>query len=377
MGQPILVNARARQLLGQREDLAAGVDHLSNVYRLHRPDGSTYPAEELPVTKALRQRLTSTANDIVIHYPDGRRIPLITWAAPIDLTGLGQHYSAVWVFEDISALRQAEAELQRAQRMELIGRLASGVAHDFNNLLTVVLTLAELVQHGLPPDHPAREDLKRITYAGEQAANLAHQLLAFSKQRRVEPKRIDVNRVASRTLELLRATLPKSIQIEPALAQLDLPVQADEMQLQQVLMNLCLNARDAMPQGGRLEVRTELVDGTEWRVDAALRKGIVEKPGLPSTIHHGPSTTHWVRLTVQDDGEGIPVELQGRIFDAFYSTKERGTGLGLAMVRQIVEGFGGHVAVTSRPGEGARFDVWLPLETATAITAREGSFRRA
>jgi signal transduction histidine kinase len=381
-GPPILVNARARHLLGQRELETASLDQLVEVYRLCRPDGTPYPTEELPVVDAVRRGVTGMRDDIVVHRPDGQRIPLITWAAPIDLAGLGQNYSAVWVFEDISALRQAEAELQRAQRLELIGRLASGVAHDFNNLLTVVLTLAELVQHGLPPDHPAREDLKRITYAGEQAANLAHQLLAFSKQRRVEPKRIDVNRVASRTLELLRATLPKSIHIEPALAQLDLPVQADEMQLQQVLMNLCLNARDAMPQGGRLEVRTEPVDGTEWRVDAALSKGIVEKPGFPSTIHHhAPSTTHWVRLTVQDNGEGIPVELQGRIFDAFFSTKERGTGLGLAMVRQIVEGFGGHVAVTSRPGEGARFDVWLPRETATAtataITAREGSFHRA
>ncbi len=192
----------------------------------------------------------------------------------------------------------------------------------------MVLTLAELAQNSLPPDHPARDDLRRISYAGEQAANLAHQLLTFSKQRRVVPQRIDINRVAARTLELLRATLPRAIHIESALADAELPVQADEMQLQQVLMNLCLNARDAMPHGGHLSVRTEAVAG------------------------NGQGPGDWIRLSVQDNGEGIPEEIQGSIFDAFFSTKERGTGLGLAMVRQIVEGFGGHVEVASQPGPG-------------------------
>jgi PAS domain S-box-containing protein len=462
-GLPVLVNVRARQLLGRREDQAAGLARLVEVYRLCRPDGTPYPTEELPVTAALRRGATVLCDDIVVYRPDGQRLPLITWAAPIDLGGPGRHDAAVWVFEDLSALRQAEAarresesrlraivetmpilliqldgagrmtylnpaaqsatgygpaelragagwetivhpddlprareavaqalggqtarlelryrpldgsekvgyalvvprredgrvagvtalmvdmtrerqleaDLQRAQRLELIGRLASGIAHDFNNLLTVVLTLAELARNSLPMDHPTLDDLRRISLAGEQAANLAHQLLAFSKQRRAEPRRIDVNRVAERALELLRATLPKSIHVEPSLAQAELPVQADEMQLQQVLMNLCLNARDAMPHGGRLGVRTEAVPGD------------------------GGGAAHWVRLSVQDNGEGIPGELQGRIFDAFFSTKERGTGLGLAMVRQIVEGFGGRVEVASRPGEGARFDVWLPRE---------------
>jgi signal transduction histidine kinase len=344
-GLPILVNPRARQLLGQREDPTAGLSRLAQVYRLRRPDGTPYPTDELPVVAALRRGVTGMRDDIVVHRPDGRRVPLITWAAPIDLAGLGQHDAAVWVFEDLSLLRQAEAArreseaaLLRAQRLELIGRLASGIAHDFNNLLTVVLTLADLVRNSLPPDHATQDDLRRITYAGEQAANLAHQLLAFSKQRRPTPQRINVNRVAARALELLRATLPRAIHIEPALADADLFVQADEMQLQQALMNLCLNARDAMPHGGRLRVRTEDVPGD------------------------GQATAGWVHLSVEDNGEGIPEELQGRIFDAFFSTRERGTGLGLAMVRQIVEGFGGRVEVSSRPGEGARFDVWLPRE---------------
>jgi signal transduction histidine kinase len=362
-GLPILVNARARYLLGQREDPAAGLSRLVQAYRLYRPDGAPYPTDELPVAAALRRGVAGMRDDIVVHRPDGQRLPLITWAAPIDLGGRGGHDAAVWVFEDLSPLRQAEAArreseaaLQRAQRLELIGRLASGIAHDFSNLLTVILTLAELARDSLPEDHAARDDLRRISYAGQQAANLAHQLLAFSKQQRAAPRRIDVSRVAGRALELLRATLPKAIHIEPALADGELAVQADEMQLQQVLMNLCLNARDAMPHGGRLQVRTEAVDSGQWTVDSE------GSPSSLSTVHCPLSTGNWVRLSVQDSGDGIPEDLQGRIFDPFFSTKERGTGLGLTMVRQIVEGFGGRVEVSSRPGEGARFDIWLPRD---------------
>jgi signal transduction histidine kinase len=330
-GRPILVNARARQLLGQLEDPSAGPDRLVEVYHLCRPDGTPYPTEELPVVGALRHGLTSMRDDIMVSRPDGQMMPLITWAAPVDLGSRDGGDAAVWVFEDLTALRRAEMELQRAQRLEVIGRLSSGIAHDFNNLLTVVLTLAQVIQDTLPPDHSAQQDLRRIAYAGEQAANLANQLLAFSKNRPAIPRRLDVNRVARRTLELLQATLPRLIKIESELADGELIVEADEMQLQQVLMNLCLNARDAMPKGGRLRVRT-------------LKCSAADE----------------VCLSVEDNGEGIPEDLQQRIFDPFFTTRERGTGLGLAMVRQIVERVGGRVTVWSRPGEGSRFDVSLP-----------------
>lgn len=610
-GRPILVNTRARQLLGQREDSSAGLEHLPKTYHLHRPDGSAYPADELPVTLAVRQGLTAMRDDIVVHRPDGRRLPLVTWAAPIDLRGQGQTQAAVWVFEDLTALHQAEAarresetrlravvetmaeglvvqdatgtitecnpaaavvhgvpgerlrgrslltsewrylredgsllpleehpaqvsmqtgqpvrdvvlgialpprlnghtpngaapslppvrwvlvsamplpsslgrspggvvttfaditahrqaqevlraseekyrglvetlplmalqfdrearvtyvnpatetitgydlndlrgtgwesvvcpedlprarsifsevlagqtvrtelrcrakdgrdlvgyliaqprrqsgqvigvtalvvdmtrerrlerELQRSQRLELIGRLSSGIAHDFNNLLNVILTLTELVQANLPSEHPARADLRRITEAGEQAAGLAGQLLAFSKQRRTVAQRVDVNRVARRTAEMLRAALPASIELEPALSTEQLLVQADEMQLHQVLMNLCLNARDAMPEGGRLILRTE---------------------GDATANGNGHAGGSWVRVSVQDNGEGMSDIVKGRIFDPFFSTKEHGTGLGLAVVQQIVESHGGEVKVWSEPGAGSRFEIWLP-----------------
>lgn len=613
-GQPILVNARARQLLGQREDLSANLEHLSEVYRLHRPDGSSYPIEDLPVYLALRQGLTAMRDDIVVHRPDGRRAPLVTWAAPVTLAGPDRHdassspsapEAAVWVMEDLTALHQAEAarrdteirlrailetmsegvvvrdrngcvidcntaasvilgqapeklrgstldnsewrlmredgtmvaredypaavvlrmgrpvrnlvyavvshgpkrqpddrrfkdvrwvlanamplgpgcsgeqrgalgvvstyiditktiraqrmlrdseekyrdlveslplmviqadtdlrvtyanpatrdvtgydlneiaepvlwsrhvhpddvsrlvalghealagrsgraeyryrakdgsdkvglaftephrrsdgaivgtttliadvtrerqleqELLRAQRLELIGKLSSGIAHDFNNLLSVVLSMSELASASLPPDHTAQVELGRIQEATEQAANLAGQLLAFGKQSKSASRRLDINPIVARTLELLRATLPSRITLKAELSKQALFVQTDKTQVQQVLMNLCLNARDAMPDGGVLHVRTA-------RVSA---KG------------------EWVCLSVSDQGTGVSEAVKAHLFDPFFSTKERGAGLGLAVVQHIVKSHGGRVEVASEPDCGARFDVCWP-----------------
>jgi len=241
------------------------------------------------------------------------------------------------VIVDMTRERQLEQDLQRAQRLELIGRLSSGIAHDFNNLLAVVLSLAELAHDSLPSDHSVHDDLNRITAAGEQAAALAGQLLAFSKQPRPTARRAEVNRAARRTLDLLRGVLPSAVRMEISLADGELFVPLDETQLQQVLMNLCLNARDAMPDGGRISVHTEAASAAE------------EAGAAP-----------WVRLSVADEGCGMSDEIKLQIFDPFFSTKERGTGLGLAVVRQIVEGCGGRVEVVTEPGRGSHFDLWLP-----------------
>jgi PAS domain S-box-containing protein len=235
---------------------------------------------------------------------------------------------------DMTRERRLEHELQRSQRLELIGRLSSGIVHDFNNMLTVVMNYADLAGQGVGPDHPIHQDLQHILEASERAKGLASQLLAFSKNRKVETTRFDVNQLVRHTLDLLRSSLPQTIQVAAVLHDGELPIVANETQLQQVLMNLCLNAKDAMPQGGRLEVRTESVARNERR---------------------------WVRLAVRDEGHGMPENVRSKIFDLFFTTKEHGTGLGLAVVQQIVESYNGGVEVHSAPGEGATFEVWLPL----------------
>jgi PAS domain S-box-containing protein len=607
-GQPLLVNARARQLLGQREDLAAGLSHLAAVYRLHRADGQPYPWDELPVYQALRHGTTSMRDDIVVHRPDGRRVPLVTWAAPVNLGSAGEPDAAVWVLEDLSALRQAEAarqdtelrlrvvvetmaeglivqnqagvivecnpaacailgvgaeqlrgssslgpqdgcvqetgaslpreaqpdrvvfrtgkpvrdmvigirahtaeagtnneppvqrwilansmpvsltdklgdnrgqrcvttfaditahrqalevlrqseeqyrglvetmplmllrfapdgtlsylnpatrtitgygsdelrqpgfwqscihvddrpalaalmhsttgqsaglefryraadgsehvgyaltqplrsagstvlvvdmthrrrmeqELQKVQRLELVARIASGVVHDFNNLLTVILSYAELVKFAIG-NHPARHDLERISEAGNQAARLAGQLLTFSKQRQVVMRLLDFNTIVTPALDLLRPALPPNVEVRSQQHPGEAWVLADEAPLQQVVMNLCLNARDAMQQGGTLVVETAVDDC------------------LPGNVPVDGGVNRWVRFSVQDNGSGMEEAVQARMFEPLFTTKEYGSGLGLAVVKQIVEGFGGRMRVTSAPEQGTRFDVWLPF----------------
>jgi PAS domain S-box-containing protein len=231
---------------------------------------------------------------------------------------------------DVTRERLLEQELQRAQRGEMVARLAGGRVHDLNNLLTAVLAASELLAAKLGPGHAARPELACVEQAAQRAVDLAGQLKAFNKQYRRESRRVDLNEVVRHTLELLRGQLPEAVRVEADLSPAAPAVQGDAVQLQQVLTNLCLNARDAMPRGGRLRVETAEADGD------------------------------WVRLAVQDDGEGVAEAARPRLFEPFFSTRERGTGLGLAVVHQVVQSHGGRVEVHSRPGEGARFEVWLP-----------------
>lgn len=601
-GQPILVNARARQLLGQREDLAAGIVHLSQVYRLHRQDGSEYPVDELPVAKALRYGQTCTSNDIIVHRPDGRRIPLFTWAAPIDLGTVGRPEAAVWVLEDLSALQQAEfarresearlravfetlaegvvvqnkagviiegnpsaahilgltidqligrswlgpdvgclrddgspcpadqqpdrlamriklpvrnliiglprasgevrwvlvnsmplpvgtafspntqgaqlvttfadisaerlaqrvvmsakekyqtlvetlpvmvvqldpagsvlfmnpaahefvggaagdfatpglfeatfdpadrprvsialqetmygkdsrfefglqsrdgetkiglaivqpmrhegaivgstwivvdmtrqrrleEELVKSQRLELIGRLASGAVHDFNNLMMSVIGTAGILKVEVRDQPNVVENLDLIERTASEASRILAQILDLGKSPSRPSQSLCVNRVVDATLDLLRNVVPANIRVQTLYARDAVEVLADEVQLKQVILNLCLNARDAMPSGGLLRVVTRI----EQR---------------------GPR--QWAIVAIEDTGHGIPRDLQDRIYEPFFTTKERGAGIGLSVVRDIVQRFGGVIDVWSDPRTGTRFEVRLPLAPAAA-----------
>ncbi|MFL5241450.1 MAG: ATP-binding protein [Gemmataceae bacterium] len=258
---------------------------------------------------------------------------------------------------DVTRERRLEEELSRAQRMELVGRLSSGIAHDFNNMLTVMLTVTDFVKAKLPADHDAHQDLETLTGAGQQAAHLARQLLAFGKQQPVQFQAVAINQVIQRALELLRATWALNSEIECSLDSREPRVWGDAAQLQQVLINLFLNARDAMPQGGKLTVKTLTRRGPRRQSEERL-PGLMDASGPDQGSRRAQAM--WLLLSVQDTGKGMDEGLHARIFEPFFTTKEHGTGLGLAVVQQILASHGGWIEVASRPGQGTRFDIMLP-----------------
>jgi len=237
------------------------------------------------------------------------------------------------------------AEANR-QRLESLGRLAGGVAHDFNNLLGIVLGYARLLTEATPEEHPSKAGLTAIERAAESAAALTRQLLAFSRQQVLEPKVLDANRVVSNIDSLIQRLIGENIDFKTVLAADLGRIKADPGQLEQVIMNLAINARDAMPDGGRLVIETRNVEVTE----AYARE------------HAGAISGLCIGIAVSDTGIGISKELQQRIFEPFFTTKDRGegTGLGLATVYGIVKQSGGHISVYSEPGMGTSFRIFLP-----------------
>ena len=247
---------------------------------------------------------------------------------------------------DITPRLRLERQLRQAQKMEALGRFAGGVAHDFNNLLTAIQGYASLLLMDLGPIDPRREDLEEIRKASERAAALTRQILAFSRGPAGEPEPADLNAVITDLERMLPRLIGEDVTLVTALEPSLRLVHADPRQLEQVIMNLVVNARDAMPEGGRLTLET----ANERVADDDPRAG----PDLPPGWY--------VVLTVSDTGSGIPPEIQASIFDPFFTTKEpgRGTGLGLSTVYGIVKQAGGHIEVESAPTEGAVFRIYLP-----------------
>ncbi|HYT32592.1 MAG TPA: PAS domain S-box protein [Thermoanaerobaculia bacterium] len=289
-----------------------------------------------------------------IVRPDGS-IRWVQERADVVRDAKGRALKMVGVVQDLTEGRQLEEQLRQSQKMEAIGRLAGGVAHDFNNMLTAILGYGEVILSQLPPGHPLREDAEEIRKAGERAAALTRQLLAFGRKQILAPRVVDLNRLVANLGNMLRRLIGEDIELltklDPELGS----VRADPGQIEQIIVNLAVNARDAMPAGGTLTIETQntVLD------EAAATGGFAVRPGP------------YVMLAVTDTGEGMDEQTRSHIFEPFFTTKEqgKGTGLGLATVYGIVKQSGGYIWAYSEPEQGSAFRIYLPREKGTGESA--------
>jgi PAS domain S-box-containing protein len=285
-----------------------------------------------------RGRFENQRKDGTLYLEDATISPVL------DESGRIVNYIGVKL--DVTREAQLQAQLLQAQKMESIGRLAGGVAHDFNNLLTVINGYSDMALADLPSDQPLRGYLEEIRAAGERAAGLTRQLLAFSRKQILLPEVLNLNHVLENMQSMLRRLVGEDIEVRLALSPHDSTVRADLHQLEQVILNLSVNARDAMPRGGRLLIET----------------GLVMRDGEYPVSHPDAKPGRYVVLTVSDTGVGMDRETQERIFEPFFTSKGigQGTGLGLAMVQGIVAQSGGYIDVYSELGHGTTFKIGLP-----------------
>ena len=269
----------------------------------------------------------------------------------------GELYALRGMLRDVSEQRALEEQLLRSQRMEAVGRMAGGVAHDFNNLLTVINGRSDLLRSQLDPGSPLVAEVDEIKAAGDRAAALTRQLLVLSRRRSTSPQAINLNELVQNMENLLRRSIGEQVELVAHFEQDLANIKADPGQMEQVILNLSLNARDAMPRGGRLVIDTANVSVT---------------PGSALALF-GLDPAPYVFLRFEDSGTGIDPGIRGQIFEPFFSTKDpaEGTGLGLATVYGIVQQSNGHIRVESEPGRGACFEVYLPAISEPVVPVRE------
>jgi PAS domain S-box-containing protein len=356
-------NPRACEILGLTLDQMIGVSAPDPQWKFVREDGSAMPLEEFPVSVVLRTR--ERFENLLVGVNRPATADLI-WAQcngyPV-FDAAGELQLAIITFIDVTEMRRAEderreleAQLRQATKMEAIGRLAGGIAHDFNNILTGILGYAELAQGSVPSGHAALPLIAEIQTGGERAAELTQQLLAFARKQVIQPRIIRPNDVVERAQRMLQRMIGEDIDLsfEPQAALWN--VNVDPSQVDQVLVNLAVNARDAMPSGGRLVIET---------ANVVLE---AERHLMGDDAVSGD----YVQLSVSDSGEGMDAATQERIFEPFFTTKGpgEGTGLGLATVYGIVRQNDGVITVYSEPDHGSTFKVYFPavLDAADTLT---------
>lgn len=334
-GNILRANAALGRLLGVYPDDMIG----KKCYHLFHEKEN--PIEDCPMAKSVQEKNTVNTE---IFEPFLNRWLSIT-CSPLfrDKEAIG----VIHVARDITGRKKLEDQLRHAQKMEVIGQLAGGIAHDFNNILNAIMGFGSLIEMNMKEDDPNRIHLKEILNAGERAVHLTQGLLAFSRKQVIDPKPLNLNEIIKGVEKFLMRIIGEDIELKTSLSDCGLTVMVDGSQMQQVLMNLATNARDAMPNGGDL-----IIEAKQVGLDVEFIK------------RHGYGEAgRYALLTVTDSGIGMDEKTRERIFEPFFTTKElgRGTGLGLAMVYGIIKQHDGFINVYSEPGKGTTFKIYLPL----------------
>ncbi len=310
-----------------------------------KADGTPYPKDNCATYRACAKGEYIHRDREILWRSDGSSFPAELWAHPISRGN--ELMGAVVTFIDITERVALENQLRQAQKMQAIGTLAGGVAHDFNNILMAIIGYGTMAQNRIKDDYKTKEFIGEMLNASNRAAELTHGLLAFSRKQIISLKQVDLNTIARRMHSMIVRLIGEDIDLKTILVNRTLPVLVDESQIEQVLLNLVTNARDAMPDGGYLVIQTE-----ETSIDQAYAEAhSFENPGK------------YAVLTVSDTGTGIDMKTRENIFEPFFTTKGvgKGTGLGLAMVYGTIKQLNGNVTVYSEVGKGATFRIYLPL----------------
>ncbi len=347
-GKITFANQAAARLIGMSKDELIGL-RSHEIFHAHRSDGAEYPWRDCPLCKTLTDGLSRFGEETYFKA-NGSAFPIEFTCTAIIEAGITS--GAVMMFRDITDRKKMENELRQSQKLEGIGQLASGIAHDFNNVLSAVVGFAGMLQMKLDKSDSLQHYVDQIMAAGQRGADLTQQILAFSRKQTLNRKPISLNMVIRNLEKMLHRLVREDVSILLNLSQKDLVIFADTSQVEQVLINLATNARDAMQKGGRLIIATEPVVMDEKYIE----------------MHGSGSPGEYVLLTVSDTGCGMDAKIRSRIFEPFFTMKEagKGTGLGLSVVHGIIKQHNGFISVYSEPGIGTVFKIYLPLTTQSA-----------
>ena len=345
-GKILFANRAAEEVLGLTRSTIEQMSYNAEQWHHTDVDGGPWPDENQPFRRVMTTGEPVFDVQHAIENDAGVRKILSINGAPIK-NALGEITSLVFAVTDITERKRLEDQLRQAQKMEAVGRLAGGIAHDFNNILTVINGSCDILLTGLPPDHQLRHDAEQIQQAGQRAVTLTRQLLTFSRRQMLQPRILNLNDIVAGIEQLLRRLIGEDIELLVAVAAHPVMVRVDAGQIEQVLLNLAVNARDAMPHGGTLQIETDRIQVEEGTMQQQF-------------AHVSPGS--YAQLTVRDNGSGIEAAVKPYIFEPFFTTKPqgKGTGLGLATVHGIVTQSGGSIWFESEVGRGTQFTIVLP-----------------